>query len=191
MIRNIVRATLATLVLAVITGLIYPLLMTGLAQVAFRSKADGSVVTVSGRPVGSALIGQAWKGPQWFYGRPSAVSYDASTSGGSNLGPRSRSLATEIKKRAAAILVLESRYRPGLKISRIPVDLLTSSGSGLDPDISPAAAYFQAPRIASVRHLSLSKVDSLIRENTAGKTLGFLGEPRVNVLELNLALAKL
>lgn len=193
MIRNALRAFLATLVLATVTGLVYPLVMTGLAQVAFREKAEGSLVRADGRIVGSSLIGQAWEGPEWFYGRPSAISepYDASTSSGSNLGPLSRELAEDIGQRIAAITTLEAPYRPGLRTSDIPVDLLTGSGSGLDPDISPAAAFFQAPRIATVRGLPLARIQALIRDHTAGRTLGILGEPRVNVLELNLALERL
>jgi potassium-transporting ATPase KdpC subunit len=188
--RTPIRAVLATLVLAVITGLVYPLLITGIAQVAFRGKAEGSLMRVDGRIVGSSLIGQAWSGPQWFYGRPSAISepYDASTSSGSNLGPRSRDLADDIRQRIADITALEGQYNPGLKPTDIPVDLLTASGSGLDPDISVEAATFQAPRIAAVRGLSLEEVERLIDEHTEGRTLGVLGEPRVNVLELNLAL---
>ena len=191
MIRNLTRAILFTLVLAVLTGLVYPLVMTGFAQVAFHSKANGSVVTVNGSDVGSAFIGQLWKGPQWFYGRPSVIDYDASTSQGSNLGPLSKTLATDIEQRAKAIIALEGPYHPGLTTAQIPVDLLTASSSGLDPHMTPAAAAFQAPRIAAVRHIPLSQVMDLIHQNTSSKTLGFLGEPRVNVLELNLALQNL
>jgi len=186
--RTALRALIATLLLAAITGIAYPLVMTGIGQVAFAHDANGSLVDVNGQPVGSALIGQQWTGPQWFYGRPSAVQNDAATSSGTNLGPRSQQLADDIKARAAAILKLESPYTPGLTTAEVPVDLLTASGSGLDPDISVAAAQFQAPRIASVRGLPLDQVMSLIDAHTADKTLGFLGEPRVNVLELNIAL---
>jgi K+-transporting ATPase ATPase C chain len=188
MMRTVVRAAIATIVLAILTGLVYPLAMTAVAQVAFANRANGSLVDVSGQPVGSSLIGQPWDGPQWFYGRPSAVEGDASTSGGSNLGPRSRQLADDIAARAATIVGLESPYHPGLTVADIPADLVTSSGSGLDPDISPAAARFQAPRIAAVRGLPLDQVLQLIDAHTSGKALGFLGEPRVNVLELNVAL---
>jgi len=191
MIRNLTRAILFTLVLAVLTGLVYPLVMTGFAQVAFHAKANGSVVTVNGRQVGSAFVGQLWKGPEWFYGRPSVIDYDASTSQGSNLGPLSKTLATDIEQRSKAIIALEGAYHPGLTTAQIPVDLLTASSSGLDPQISPAAAKFQAPRIAATRNIPLSEVMRLIDENTAQPTLGFLGEPRVNVLELNLALQQL
>ena len=193
MIRNAARAIRATVALAVLTGLLYPLVMTGVAQVAFRSKADGSLIHADGRTVGSSLIGQAWTGPQWFYGRPSATStpYDASASSGSNLGPLSRPLAEDVRARIDAILKIEGPYHQGLVASDIPVDLVTSSASGLDPDISPGAARFQAPRIAAVRGISLATVVKLIDQHTESRTLGVLGEPRVNVLELNLALERL
>jgi K+-transporting ATPase ATPase C chain len=191
MIRNAVRALVATVVLAVITGLIYPFAMTGIAQVVFPNKADGSPVVIDGRTVGSDLIGQQWEGPEWFYGRPSATAepYDGATSSGSNLGPLSQALADAISERAAAIVELEGQYHPGLTAADIPVDLLTASSSGLDPEISPAAARFQAARIAAVRQIPLDRVLAMIDDATSGRTLGFLGEPRVNVLELNLALA--
>lgn len=188
MIRNFARATLAVVVLAVLTGLVYPLVMTGFAQVALPGKADGSIVQADGRSVGSSLIGQLWKGTQWFYGRPSAIDDDASTSSGSNLGPTSKALADAIKQRVTAIIALEGPYHPGLTAAQIPVDLLTESASGLDPDISPAAAMFEAARIAAARNLPLARVQALIRAGTQGRSLGFLGEPRVNVLELNLSL---
>jgi potassium-transporting ATPase KdpC subunit len=192
-IRNPLHALLATLVLAVLTGLMYPLVMTGFAQVAFHDKANGSLVHADGRVVGSSLIGQAWSGPQWFYGRPSAISspYDASTSSGSNLGPLSKALADAIDQRVAAIIKVEGAYHPGLRASDIPVDLLTASASGLDPDITPAAAMFEASRIAAVRRIPLARVRALIREHMESRTLGLLGEPRVNVLELNLSLQQL
>jgi K+-transporting ATPase ATPase C chain len=193
--KAIVRAVVATLVLAAITGLLYPLAMTAVAQVAFRHKADGSLVAKGNRVVGSTLIGQEWNGPEWFYGRPSAIStpagpYDASTSSGSNQGPLSEALAKTIEDRAKAIAALEGPWHPGLTTAQIPPDLLTASGSGLDPDISPEAAMFQAPRVAAGRDLPLPAVEQLVRRHTSGRTLSFLGEPRVNVLELNLALAQ-
>jgi K+-transporting ATPase ATPase C chain len=189
--RAILRAVVATLVLAAITGLVYPLVMTGVAQVVFPHKAEGSLATAGGKVIGSALIGQEWTGPQWFYGRPSAIAkpYDASASSGSNQGPLADALAKAIGERAKAIVDLEAPYRPGLTTAQIPADLLTASGSGLDPHISPEAAMFQAPRIAAERNFPLSQVRQLVRDHTSGRTLGFLGEPRVNVLELNLALA--
>lgn len=193
MMRNALRALIATVVLAGLTGLVYPLIMTGFAQLALPGKADGSLVKADGRVVGSSLIGQVWEGPEWFYGRPSAISdpYDASTSSGSNLGPLSKDLADAIKERIAAIMAVDGPYHPGLDASDIPVDLLTASASGLDPHISPEAAMFQAARIAAVRGLPLARVRALIREHTAGRTVGILGQPRVNVLELNLALQRL
>jgi K+-transporting ATPase ATPase C chain len=188
MIKTILRASLATLLLAALAGLAYPLVMTVVAQGVFADKANGSLVVVNGQPVGSSLIGQAWDGPSWFYGRPSAVGNDASTSGGSNLGPRSQQLADEIAQRAAAIVALESPYVPDVTTAAIPVDLLTASASGLDPHISVEAARFQAPRIAAVRGLTTEQVDALIAEHTQQPTLGVFGEPRVDVLELNAAL---
>jgi K+-transporting ATPase ATPase C chain len=151
------------------------------------------VLTADGRAVGSSLIGQAWSGSQWFYGRPSAISnpYDASTSSGSNLGPLSKALADAIRERVAAIMKVDGPYHSGLKASGIPVDLLTASASGLDPDISPAAARFQAPRIAAARNMALARVMALIRSHTESPTLGILGQAHVNVLELNMALQQL
>jgi len=189
MMRNIWRATVATVILAVLTGLVYPLVMTGFAQAVFHGKAEGSIVTVDGKPVASRLIGQKWSGPQWFYGRPSAIDYDASTSSGSNLGPLSADLVKAIADRAAAIMKVEGPYVPGLTVAKIPSDLLLASASGLDPDISPAAAQFQAPRIAIMRHLSLAAVRAMIRAHTGRSPLNLFGDPHVNVFELNLALA--
>lgn len=188
MIKIAVRALIATIVLAVLTGLVYPAVMTGVAQIAFKDKANGSLVEVDGKTVGSSLIGQQWEGDQWFYGRMSAIDYDASTSSGSNLGPTSKDLASGIEDRAAAIIKLEGQYHPGLTVADIPVDLLTASSSGLDPDISEAAALLQVPRIAAVNGLSEDVVRQLVADHLEGKQLGFLGEPTVNVLELNLAL---
>jgi K+-transporting ATPase ATPase C chain len=186
--RTAIRALIATVVLMILTGLIYPVVMTGFAHVALGSDAAGSLVRRDGADVGSSRIGQDWTGTQWFYGRPSAIDYDASTSSGSNLGPTSKPLSDDIAKQIQAILKLEGPYTSGLTAARIPVDLVTSSSSGLDPDISVAAARFQAPRIAAVRNIPLQQVQQLIDDNTVGKTLGFLGEQHVNVLALNLAL---
>ena len=190
MIKVAIRATLATLVLAVLTGLVYPLVITGIAQVGISSKANGSLITVGGQVVGSSSIGQLWTGDKWFYGRPSAVSYDASASSGSNLGPTSASLAQQIKDRAAAILKQEGPFNPGLTIAGIPVDLLTASGSGLDPDISEAAALLQVPRIAAARGLPIATVRALVESHLQRAQYGFLGLPRVNVLRLNIALSQ-
>ena len=186
--RTAVRALIATVVLVIITGVIYPVVMTGFAHVALSHDAAGSLVQHDGTEVGSSRIGQAWTGKQWFYGRPSAIGYDASTSSGTNLGPTSKPLSDDIAQQIDAILKLEGPYTTGLTAAQIPVDLITSSSSGLDPDISVAAARFQAPRIAAVRNIPLQEVQQLIDENTAGKTLGFLGEQHVNVLALNMAL---
>jgi potassium-transporting ATPase KdpC subunit len=191
MIKTVLRAVMATVLLAALTGLVYPLLMTAFAQSVFHDRANGSLVEVNGQPVGSSLIGQAWTGPAWFYGRPSATGDDASTSGGSNLGPRSQQLADEIEQRAAAIVALESPYEPEVATSGIPVDLLTASASGLDPHISVEAARFQVPRIAAVRGLTTGQVDALIDSYTQQPTLGVLGQARVNVLELNAALEEI
>ena len=191
MMKIALRATLATIVLLILTAVVYPLVITGVAQVAFGDKANGSLVQDNGKDVGSSLIGQAWEGDQWFYGRPSAVDYDASTSSGTNLGPNSKDLASALADQAAAIIKLEGPYNPGLTVSAIPADLLNTSGSGLDPDISEAAALLQVPRIASVRGLSEDSVRQLVEDHVQGRQLGFLGLPRVNVLELNLALEHL
>lgn len=187
---NVLRALRAVIVLGLLTGLLYPLAITGIAQLTMDDKADGSLVRISGKVVGSSSIGQLWEGDRWFHGRPSAIDYDASTSSGSNLGPNSKELADEIAKRAEAILRLEGPYQPGATVADIPADLLTASASGLDPDISVAAAEFQAPRIAQVRNLSLEQVQALIEGHTVGPALGFLGQEHVNVLELNLALER-
>jgi K+-transporting ATPase ATPase C chain len=186
--KTALRALTATVVLVLLTGVIYPAMMTGLAQVAFKNDTDGSLVQRDGTAVGSSRIGQAWSGPRWFYGRPSAVDDDASTSSGSNLGPTSKPLSDDIAKRIQQILRLEGPYTDGLTAAQIPVDLVTASASGLDPDISVAGAGFQAARIAAVRNIPLQQVQQLIARATVGKTLGFLGEPHVNVLALNLSL---
>jgi K+-transporting ATPase ATPase C chain len=191
MIKIAIRATLATIVLLILTAVLYPLAITGIGQVALKDKANGSLVEENGATVGSSLIGQAWEGEQWFYGRPSAIAYDASTSSGTNLGPNSQDLSTAMSDTAAAILELETPYNPGLTVATIPSDLLTASGSGLDPDISEAAALLQVPRIAAVRGLSEDAVRQLVEDTVQGRELGFLGLPRVNVMDLNLGLEQL
>jgi K+-transporting ATPase ATPase C chain len=187
---NVIRALRAVVVLAVLTGLAYPLAVTGIAQLTMEGEADGSLVRMDGRVVGSSSIGQRWEGEEWFHGRPSAVDYDASTSSGSNLGPSSQDLSDLIAERIDGVLDLEGAYVPDLTVADIPVDLLTASASGLDPHISVAAAELQAPRVAEVRGLSLGDVMALIEDHTEGRALGFLGQERVNVLELNLALER-
>jgi len=190
MIRGPVSALRAVIVLCLLTGLAYPLVITGIAQLTMSDEADGSLIRVDGRVVGSSSIGQLWEGDEWFHGRPSSIDYDASTSSGSNLGPTSQVLADLIEQRVRSILDLEGPYNPGLAVADIPVDLLTASASGLDPHISVAAAVLQAPRIAEVHGLSLERVLALIDDQTDGPALGFLGQERVNVLELNLALER-
>ncbi len=189
MLRQFRPAIVSILVFTVITGLAYPLLITGLAQVAFPYQANGSVIIVNGKSIGSQLIGQWFDDPKYFWGRLSATSPypdNAASSSGSNLGPSNSALADEVKARIAALKAAD----PGNN-APIPVDLVTSSGSGLDPNISVAAALYQTPRIARLRGLTEDQVVALINRYTQGRQLGFLGEPRVNVLELNLALDQL
>jgi potassium-transporting ATPase KdpC subunit len=188
--RNVVSSVLAIAVLTAVFGFAYPLVMTGFAQVAFKSQAQGSLIAVDGKVVGSKLAAQAFTGPRYFHERPSATSpaYNADGTTFANLGPTSQDLAKNVQAAADAILKLEGPYNPGLKIGDIPVDAVTTSASGIDPDISPAYAQLQARRIAAVRHLPLATVESLIEKNTIGRSWGFFGEPGVNVLELNLAL---
>ncbi|WP_028218114.1 potassium-transporting ATPase subunit KdpC [Paraburkholderia oxyphila] len=172
--------------LTVITGIVYPLVVTAVAQAVFPHQANGSMIEKSGKPVGSSVIGQQFDAAYYFWGRLSATTpnpYNAVNSGGSNLGPTNPALADEVKGRIAALHAADpSNTTP------IPVDLVTSSGSGLDPDITPAAAAWQAARVARARGLSLDQVDGLIAQNTSGRQLGIFGERRVNVLTLNLAL---
>jgi K+-transporting ATPase ATPase C chain len=166
---------------------LYPLLLFWIGQVAFGDRADGSLLRdAGGRVVGSSLIGQAFDAPQYFWGRPSAAGdgYDGGASGASNLTPTSRTLADTVQERIDALL----KANPGRAAADIPAELVTASGSGLDPDISPAAAEFQVDRVARARSLDPGRVRALVRDHTQGRALGFLGEPRVNVLELNLAL---
>lgn len=176
------RPALVLLVLfTLLTGIAYPLAMTGIGQALFPSAANGSAIVRDGRVVGSTLIGQAFTRDDYFWGRPSAAGdgYDARASSGSNLGPTSQALADRVQAEAA-------RY--GVQASEIPVDLLTTSGSGLDPHISPDAAYFQAPRVVEARGLTIEAVRELIETHTEAPIAGILGEARVNVLQLNLAL---
>ena len=179
-------ALMALLIFTVLTGLLYPLVVTGIAQLAFPHQANGSLIVVNGKTVGSSLIGQQFTDPKYFWGRLSATGpypYNASSSSGSNLGPTNPALLDEAKARIAALKAADPT-----NTQLIPVDLVTSSGSGLDPDISVAAALYQLPRVARLRGLSESALHTLVDKYTQGRTLGFLGEPRVNVLQLNLAL---
>jgi K+-transporting ATPase ATPase C chain len=189
-IRTIARTIVGAVVLTVAFGFVYPVVMTGFAQLAFSDKANGSLIKVNGRVVGSKLAAQEFTKPQYFHERPSATApaYNAAGTTFSNLGPTSPELTDQVKKQTAAIMKLEGPYNPGLTVGDIPVDAVTTSGSGIDPDISPAYARLQARRIAAVRGIPLATVEQLISDSTDGRSLGFLGEPGVNVLELNLAL---
>lgn len=185
MIRHLGTALRVTIVSIVLLGFIYPLAMTAIAAVLFPHQANGSLVIVNGKVVGSSIIGQLWTKPQYFAGRPSAAGkgYDPTSTGGTNLGPTSKKLIDSTK---ATIAELEKQNPDAA--GPPPIDLVTSSGSGIDPDISPEAAYWQAPRVAKARGESLATVRALIADHVQGRTFGFLGEPRVNVLEINLAL---
>jgi K+-transporting ATPase ATPase C chain len=174
------------LLMTAITGVLYPLAATGLAQLIFPGQANGSLVARDGKPVGSALIGQSFTEPKYFWGRPSATApnpYNATASSGSNLGPTNPALTEAVKQRIAALRAAD----PG-NTALVPVDLVTASGSGLDPEISPAAAQYQLARVARLRGMSPVQVQTLVDACTRGRQFGLLGEPRVNVLQLNLAL---
>jgi K+-transporting ATPase ATPase C chain len=190
MLRSIIRPTLVLFVLlSVITGIVYPLVVTGFARVAFPQQAGGSLIVRSGKPVGSRLIGQSFSDPRYFWSRPSATSpqpYNGASSGGSNLGPLNPALTDAIKMRIQALQVADPDNK-----AAVPVDLVTTSASGLDPHISVAAAQYQAARVARARGLSGAAVQGLLASYTEGRLWGVLGEPRVNVLELNLALDEL
>lgn len=195
MLREIRPAILVLVVLTLITGLAYPLAITGIAGTIFPRQAQGSLIEKDGKVIGSALIGQAWKEDKYFHGRPSATvapdpadsaktvsaPYNAANSGGSNMGPTSKALADRLKEDV-------EKLRSENPNAAVPVDLVTTSGSGLDPDISPEAALFQVPRVAKARSLPEDRVRQLVAETTKGRLAGLLGEPRANVLALNLAL---
>jgi K+-transporting ATPase KdpC subunit len=179
-------ALVAVLIFTLLTGIIYPLVVTGVSQLVFPRQANGSLIVANGQIVGSSLIGQKFDDPKYFWGRLSATSpypYNAAASSGSNLGPSNPALLDAVKARIAALMAADSA-----NTQPIPVDLVTASGSGLDPDISVAAALYQVPRVARLRGLSESAVKALVDQYTEGRQFGFLGEPRVNVLKLNLAL---
>ena len=186
MLEQLKPAIVLLVLLSVLLGILYPLAVTGIAQVVFPSQANGSLLLDQGRVVGSQLIGQPFDAPQYFWGRLSATSPfpdNAASSSGSNLGPSNPDLVKEVRGRIDDL----KKVDPGNSLP-IPVDLVTSSGSGLDPDISVAAALYQVPRVARVRGLMEPVVRSLVQDHVAGRQFGILGEPRVNVLELNLAL---
>ena len=179
--RHIVTACLYTLITAVLLGLVYPFVVMGLANLVFRDKANGQLLRRNGEVIGSKIIGQPFTGPGYFHSRPSAAGtgYDASASSGSNLAPTNKALVDRVANSV-------SSEKNGAEA--VPVDLVTASGSGLDPDITPAAALYQVPRVARERHLSEETVRGIVRDHIKERQLGLLGEPRVNVLELNLAL---
>ena len=179
-------AIVSLLVLTVVTGIAYPLVVTGIAQLVFPRQANGSLIVVDGKTVGSRLIGQPFDDPKYFWGRPSATTpfpYNAGSSSGSNQGPTNPELIKAVQARVDAL-----RAADPANTAPVPVDLVTASGSGLDPHISPAAALYQIPRVARARKLEPEVVRRLVEQHVEGRQLGFLGERRVNVLELNLAL---
>jgi K+-transporting ATPase ATPase C chain len=181
--RNLIVATLMTIVTTVILGLVYPLVVTGLAQVLFPDQANGQLIERDGQVIGSRLIGQGFSSPGYFRPRPSATAtpYDAANSGGSQYGPTNMKLIEAVRANVEAA----KKENPGVPV---PVDLVTTSASGFDPHISPAAADFQVPRVARERGMPVAELRQLVQAHTEGRQFGFLGEPRVNVLELNLAL---
>ena len=210
--RDIINSALAVLVLTVMFGVVYPLATTGIAQVVFPGKADGSRVERGGKVVGSKLIGQDFKkpvvdrqgkprndadgnpvleaDPRYFQSRPSVTGYNPSVTFFNNLGPNNKELSQLFRDNLAAYIALERRYNSGLQASDVPVDAVTTAGSGVDPHISQANARIQARRVAAVRKLPLARVQQLVKDNTDDRDLGVLGEPGVNVLELNLAVDK-
>jgi K+-transporting ATPase ATPase C chain len=184
--NHLVTAAIYTVVTVVLLGIVYPLVMTGISQLVFPKQANGSLVEVNGKVIGSDIIGELWSKPQYFQGRPSAAGkngYDPTATGGTNLGPTSKKLIDSTKATIDAL----KKANPDATLP-IPMDLVTSSASGIDPDISPESAYYQVPRVAKARHISTASVEAIVSKYVHGRELGFLGEPHVNVLELNMAL---
>ncbi|HEY5095911.1 MAG TPA: potassium-transporting ATPase subunit KdpC [Candidatus Eremiobacteraceae bacterium] len=184
-IRHLGHAAAYTAVTVILLGILYPLAMTGVSELLFPAQAKGSIVYRNGQAIGSDIIGQLWTRPQYFHGRPSAAGsgYDPTSTSGTNLGPTSKKL---IDATAATIKTL-TKENPDATMP-VPMDLVTSSGSGIDPDISPEAAFYQSPRVAKARHLTVEAVDAVVTLHIMPRTFGFLGEPHVNVMQLNLAL---
>jgi K+-transporting ATPase ATPase C chain len=179
--KNLATAVLMTIATTVLLGTIYPLVVTGIAQVLFPKKANGQLIEANGKIIGSRIIAQAFTAPGYFHPRPSAVAYDPTNSNGSQLGPTNQKLVDRVK----GDVTTAQAENPG---TPVPIDLVTASASGLDSDITPAAAAFQLPRVAKARGINEEALRPLVAKHTAGRQLGFLGEPRVNVLELNLEL---
>lgn len=185
--KNLIISVLYTAVTAIVLGILYPWLMTGLAQEFFPRQANGQLIVKNGVVIGSRIIGQSFTGEGYFYSRPSAAGtygYDAADSGGSNYGPTNKAYIERVEASVAAL----QKQQPGVPV---PIDLVTTSGSGLDPDITPAAAYYQVPRVAKARGISQAKLRELVAKHITSRQFGILGEARVNVLELNLALNKM
>jgi potassium-transporting ATPase KdpC subunit len=188
--KDLTTGLIAIVVMTIFLGLVYPLAITGISQVVFPGKADGSLVKVDGKVVGSSLIGQEFKGKAYFHSRPSATEYSGNVTFFGNAGPNSIEAREEVREYMKSYLQLEKPFDKSLTSEDIPVDAVTVSASGVDPDISQANARIQAHRVAAVRGLPLAQVEDLIAANTDGRSLGVLGEPGVNVLELNIALDK-
>ena len=186
--KDLLTGVIAIVVMTIVLGLAYPLAITGISQVAFNGSANGSKVSFDGKVVGSHLIGQEFKGKQYFHSRPSATEYSGNVTFFGNAGPNSVEAREEYREELKAYVQLNKPYDHTLTRERVPVDAVTQSASGVDPDISEANAQIQAHRIAAVRHLPLAKVEELISDNTDNRSLGVLGEPGVNVLELNISL---
>jgi K+-transporting ATPase ATPase C chain len=179
--KNLITAVLMTVATTILLGIIYPLVVTGISQVIFRDKANGQLMEANGKVIGSRIIGQAFTAPGYFHPRPSAVSYDASNSNGSQWGPTNQKLIERVKGDVAAA----QAQNPG---KPVPIDMVTASASGFDPEITPANAAFQLARVARARNVTQEQLQQLVAKHTLGRQFGFLGEPRVNVLELNLDL---